>query len=108
MMLKDVERIFEITKDNQYTKITVKNNKVTKVLVAKSGKIYLVFDSGNWQYYDSKEKIEIIPRGNGLYIIKGKYEIPLILYCNAWSVEIECENIWREVVKFAKDSKIVC
>ncbi len=57
MMLKDVERIFEITKDNQYTKITVKNNKVTKVLVAKSGKIYLVFDSGNWQYYDLKEKI---------------------------------------------------
>ena len=64
MMLKDVERIFEITKDNQYTKITVKNNKVTKVLVAKSGKIYLVFDSGNWQYYDSKEKIEgLIAKG---------------------------------------------
>jgi hypothetical protein len=106
MMMKDVERIFEITKDNQYTKITV--NKVTKVLVAKSGKIYLVFDSGNWQYYDSKEKIEIIPRGKGLYNIKGKYENPLKMYCKAWSVEIECENIWREVVKFAKDSKIVC
>ena len=108
MMLKDVERIFEITNDNQYTKITVKNNKVTKVLVAKSGKIYLVFNSGNWQYYDSKEKIEIIPRGKGLYNIKGKYENPLKMYCKAWSVEIECENIWREVVKFAKDSKIVC
>ena len=56
----------------------------------------------------TKEKIEIIPRGKGLYNIKGKYENPLKMYCKAWSVEIECENIWREVVKFAKDSKIVC
>ena len=40
--------------------------------------------------------------------INGKYENPLKMYCKAWSVEIECENIWREVVKFAKDSKIVC
>ena len=74
MMLKDVERIFEITKDNQYTKITVKNNKVTKVLVAKSGKIYLVFDSGNWQYYDSKEKIENI--GYSLYDVEYAKEGP--------------------------------
>lgn len=108
MMLKNVERIFEITKDNQYTKITVKNGKVIKVLVVRSGKIYSIFRNGHWQYYDSKEKIEIMPRGRGLYNIKGEYESPLKMYCKAWSVEIECENIWREVVKFAKDSKIVC
>lgn len=35
MMLKNVERTFEITKENQYTKITVKNNQIVKVLVAK-------------------------------------------------------------------------
>ena len=49
MMLKDVERIFEITKDNQYTKITVKNNKVTKVLVAKSGKMLYTCGMGTWK-----------------------------------------------------------
>ena len=84
MMLKNVERTFEITKENQY------------------------FPSGNWQYYDSKENLEIIPRGKGLYNVKGKYESPLKMYCKAWSVEIECENIWREVMKFVKDSKIIC
>ena len=42
MMLKNVERTFEITKENQYTKITVKNNQIVKVLVAKKGKIYLI------------------------------------------------------------------
>lgn len=108
MMLKNVERTFEITKENQYTKLTVKNNQIVKVLVAKKGKIYLIFPSGNWQYYDSKENLEIIPRGKGLYNVKGKYESPLKMYCKAWSVEIECENIWREVMKFVKDSKIIC
>ena len=62
MMLKNVERTFEFTKENQYTKITVKNNQIVKVLVAKKGKIYLIFPNGNWQYYDSKETLEIIPR----------------------------------------------
>ena len=108
MMLRNVEQTFEITKDNQYTKITVKNNQIVKVLVAKKGKIYLIFPSGNWQYYDSKENLEIIPRGKGLYNVKGKYESPLKMYCKAWSVEIECENIWREVMKFVKESKIIC
>ena len=61
-MFRDVERTFEISKENQYTKITVKNNQIIKVLVARSGKIYLIFSNGHWQYYDSKDKIEIMPR----------------------------------------------
>ena len=32
MMLKNVERTFEITKENQYTKITVKNNQIVKII----------------------------------------------------------------------------
>ena len=57
-MFRDVERTFEISKENQYTKITVKNNQIIKVLVARSGKIYLIFSNGHWQYYDSKDKIQ--------------------------------------------------
>lgn len=108
MMLKNVERTFEITRENQYTKITIKNNKVIKVLTLRSGKVYLICENGYWQYYDTKGKIEIMPKGKGLYNVKGKYESSLKMYCKAWSVEIECENIWKEIIKFVKDSKIIC
>lgn len=108
MMQKNVERTFEITKNNQYIKITIKDNKLIKVLTIKSNKFYLIFDTGYWKYYDIQDKIEIMPKENGLYHVIGNYDSPIKMYCKAWSVEIECENIWREVMKFVKDTKIIC
>ena len=100
-------RIFDILRDGKRTKITLKENHISKLVVEKKDEIFVIFRNGNWYYYDYQNNIFIKPANNGNYKIKAPENFSeLKLYCKAWDIDIECENIWREALSFVRHLRI--
>ena len=100
-------RIFDILRDGKRTKITLKENHISKVVVEKKDEIFVIFRNGNWYYYDYQNNIFIKPANNANYKIKAPENFSeLKLYCKAWDIDIECENIWREALSFVRHLRI--
>ena len=49
----------------------------------------------------------IRPKKKGLYHINGESNSAFKIYCKACIIETECENIWKDVLKFVKHAKLI-
>lgn len=101
------ERIFVIERNNRKIVITIENNKMMKVVVTEGTEIYTIHRNGCWNYFDYKNHIVIRPRANGTYKIIGGTNNKRKMYCKAWEIEIECENIWRNALELVRHASII-